>query len=324
MARLSWVSVDANLPNHRKSIDLAARVGDPRAWTYLVQLWAWATQNEPAGVIRGGAARLVLEHVSGWRGAADQLTQALIDSGWIDVLSDGLGLHDWQEHQGVHIAKAEKDAERQRQKRGKITERFSSKKRPSVVHATSVGQPTDIQGSSDGYPCDGAGNKNTNKNTNKNLLTTTAPPPFELKPTGPKEKKQPAHVQFIEWAQDERLKAFPLALREEIGEKEHSKYSARHAACLEAVSGDLARLRATWLGYLEDGWAKKCSPPCPLAGFFSDTVFRRCVPGQSSQPEPERPRCSVPDCDDTQTCDVWGVTYCYPHIPAESGQAVAS
>ncbi len=149
------------------------------------------------------------------------------------------------------------------------------------------------------------------------------PPPFELKPTGPKEKKAPPHVQFIEWAQDERIKAFPLALREAIGDKEHSKYSTRYAACLDAVSGDSGRMSAAWLRYLDDNWATNCSPPCPLAGFFSDPVFRRCVPGQASQPEPERPRCSIPDCDDTQTCDVWGVTYCYPHIPAETAQVAA-
>ncbi len=45
--------------------------------------------------------------------------------------------------------------------------------------------------------------------------------------------------------------------------------------------------------------------------------------GPTQRPEPDRPRCSIPDCDDTQTCDVWGVTYCYPHIPAETAQAAA-
>lgn len=162
---LSWIQVDANLKNHRKAIDLAARVCDRRAHTYLVDLWAWASQNEPTGLIRGAAARLVVEHAAGWAGEPDKLTQGFIDSGWIDVREDGLYLHDWHDHQGAHIAHAEKEAERMRVRRANVGSTYgvrtpdvqgkkkkNSKKkketttRPDLASGTPVvGEPPEVQ-----------------------------------------------------------------------------------------------------------------------------------------------------------------------------------
>lgn len=114
---LPWIQVDANLPTHRKSVHLAAVLGDRRAWTYLVQLWSWASQNEPSGLVRGAVARMVIEHAAGWAGDPDKLTSALIETGWVDKREDGLYLHDWHDHQGAHIDKANADAERKRRNR---------------------------------------------------------------------------------------------------------------------------------------------------------------------------------------------------------------
>jgi hypothetical protein len=111
---LPWIQVDANLPNHRKSVHLGVLLGDRRAWTYLVQLWSWASQNEPTGLVRGAVARMVIEHAAGWTGDPDRLTAAFIEAGWLDVREDGLYLHDWHEHQGAHIEKHLRDLARKR------------------------------------------------------------------------------------------------------------------------------------------------------------------------------------------------------------------
>lgn len=129
---LQWIQVDANLSTHRKSVHLAALIGDQRAWTYPVQLWAWASQNQPDGFVRGSAAKLVVEHVSGWRGEPGKLYESMLEAGWLDAQEDGVFIHDWPDHQGAHIAKAEKDAERQRERR-------------ATVHRTYGGRPSAVQ-----------------------------------------------------------------------------------------------------------------------------------------------------------------------------------
>jgi hypothetical protein len=151
---LPWIQVDANLKNHRKAVELGALLKDSRAWTYLPELWMWASQSEPSGVVRGEAAPMVLEHVVSWKGEPGALVSALVACGWIDKVDDGLAFHDWADHQGAHIEKAERDAERKRKLRNGWR-KSPSRKEKSTPDA-SAGRRAPVHGTSSASPRDGA------------------------------------------------------------------------------------------------------------------------------------------------------------------------
>jgi hypothetical protein len=114
---MSWIRVDANLRLHPKAMDLAHELGDPRAHTYLVDLWSWASQRCPTGVVVSKSIDAVIEGACGWVGERGRLFKALIGSGWIDVTESGVEIHDWNDHAGAYVLKAQKDAARKRTRR---------------------------------------------------------------------------------------------------------------------------------------------------------------------------------------------------------------
>lgn len=176
MSGLPWIQVDANLPNHRKSIELAALVGDEDAWRYLVRLWLWASQNEPTGVIRGSAAMLVVERVCGWKGEPQKLASALVTAKWLDVAADGLAIHDWSEHQGAHIEKAKRDADRK--------DRWREARRGQDARATRTRRGQDADATRDGA---GEREKEMEMEMEKESksLVASAPTPLVLLPVEP-------------------------------------------------------------------------------------------------------------------------------------------
>ena len=83
---------------------------------------------------------------------------------------------------------------------------------------------------------------------------------------------------FYAWCQEERLKAFPQAL----AERPPAEWGAWYQAALAEVGGDEGRLRAAWVAYLGEDWARSRKPVCPVKAFISPDrgVWRRHVPGQ--------------------------------------------
>lgn len=266
---LGWIEVDANLRTHRKAVHLAALVGDRRAWTYLVELWCWASQNEPTGIIRGAAARMVLEQVIGWSGEPGKLADAMIESRWVDAQEDGLYIHDWHEHQGAHIAKAEKDAERKRQTRERVERRYR-------VQRTSSGRPADgAECPQDGAksPADGARNRNTNKNTNTNVLPSEGSDPADagreltLQPTTSKKRREPS--------EKERLFDLLEKNRQDVsgGVVPQAFGAARINSMLEPLlQFDPDVLRDAHGLYLRDDYAGGRDPPWPIELFVSQVA----------------------------------------------------
>jgi hypothetical protein len=112
MAGLPWIAVHRDLPRHRKALALGVALEDLRGWTYLVEGWLWAAENAPEGVIRGEAAAMVLEAACGWRGEPGRFAAAAIKVGFVDPVGEGLAFHDWEEHEGAHIAAAKASAKR--------------------------------------------------------------------------------------------------------------------------------------------------------------------------------------------------------------------
>jgi hypothetical protein len=138
LATLDWIQVDAGLRFHPKAIALSANLGDPRAHTYLVDLWTWAAKSSPDGRITGKAATAIIEGAVGWTGKRGALVDALVQERWLDVVEDGFYIHDWHDWAGAHIEKAEKEALRKRASR-------EQRKTSADVRRTSAGRPQDVQ-----------------------------------------------------------------------------------------------------------------------------------------------------------------------------------
>ena len=117
MAGLPWIRVHSDLPQHPKSIRLGIKLADPRAWSYVVQLWLWAAQHAPEGRVEGPDSDAVLAHACGWPHEPEKIVRALHESGFIDQTGEGFQIHNWDVHALPHIEKREKDRDRMRRLR---------------------------------------------------------------------------------------------------------------------------------------------------------------------------------------------------------------
>lgn len=104
---LPWIKVYGDLPTHRKSVTLAALLGDARAWTHVVELWLWVSRHAPEGDL-GTMPDAAVAHVAGWRGDATAFVIALRTAGFLD----GTHVHGWHEHNGAHFRKQAADKAR--------------------------------------------------------------------------------------------------------------------------------------------------------------------------------------------------------------------
>lgn len=111
---LPWIRVYNDLPDHHKSDQLATLLGEPRAWTHVLELWLWVSRIRPDGSLAGLSASVIARR-AGWLGDADAFVDALRQSGFLD----GDRVHDWDEYQGAHSRKLENDRTRIRQARDK-------------------------------------------------------------------------------------------------------------------------------------------------------------------------------------------------------------
>lgn len=111
---LPWIRVYNDLPDHPKSDHLAALLDDRRAWTYVVQLWLWASRVKPDGSLAGLHPSVIAKR-AGWEGEPIGFVTAMREAGFLD----GDNIHAWDEYQGAHAKKLEKDRARIRQLRDK-------------------------------------------------------------------------------------------------------------------------------------------------------------------------------------------------------------
>lgn len=118
---LPWFRVDVDLVDHPKVFALADALGvsDNEALAIVVRLWAWTMRYAARGRLAPGA-RTALGRACGGRGMSVDLVEVLVRTGWLDDLGQGeLEVHDWSEHNGAAVAKAEKDSERKRAARAR-------------------------------------------------------------------------------------------------------------------------------------------------------------------------------------------------------------
>jgi hypothetical protein len=101
---------------------LAAAWGDrkPCVLGHLHELWWWALEYAPDGVIRPGFYPLVVQACE-WHGKTEKFWSGLVETGFLDVLADGYVVHDWEEYALRRLTRLKKDADRKRGVRAELT-----------------------------------------------------------------------------------------------------------------------------------------------------------------------------------------------------------
>lgn len=144
MADPLWFKVSPELLRHSKTQLLCHLIDDPRAWAYVVQMWAWFVEHEGSGRVSGQYATVQIARGCGWMGDPDVFCQHLVACGFLDRDGEGLAVHDWEEWAGFHILSRARAAEKKRGQR----------KRPAPVPlsvpGTSEGQGGDMEAKESG------------------------------------------------------------------------------------------------------------------------------------------------------------------------------
>jgi len=111
---LPWIKVHSDLIDHPKALALAHRLGDSRAWSYVVAVWFHLARYNPEGWIRDTEdAQRALEAAARWSGDAGALVSALVEVGFMERKRGRIVAHGWDDHQGAHVEKRARDRERQ-------------------------------------------------------------------------------------------------------------------------------------------------------------------------------------------------------------------
>lgn len=112
---------------------LERRLGDPRAYTYVPDLWDWFVQKHPEGQVVGPDAAFLIARGAGWMSQdEDKFCAALVAAGFLAVIPEGFRVKGWREWAGFHLeVRAKERAKKQAQR-------------------TDDGHPKDVPGTSPG------------------------------------------------------------------------------------------------------------------------------------------------------------------------------
>ena len=147
MAQELYFRVKVGLRDSDAAGILARRLEDPRAYTYVPDLWDWFVQKHPEGQIVGPDAAWLIARGCGWQGDADRLCAAMVAAGFLALIPEGFRVKGWKEWAGFHLEV------RAAEKAKKRAQRAPSPECPKVVPGTSRGQ-THEKAASEG-PCPG-------------------------------------------------------------------------------------------------------------------------------------------------------------------------
>ncbi len=118
---MAWVQVEQSMMTHRKTLDLADRLGisPVTARGHLVTLWAWGLDNaEIDGTILRATPGMIARAAE-WPGDPAEFYEALRAAGYLDVEDDRVALHDWPDYAGKLAERRAANAKRMRQNRAK-------------------------------------------------------------------------------------------------------------------------------------------------------------------------------------------------------------
>lgn len=105
-----WTAIDADLPHHPKTFDLARLMawGTPETVGRLTLLWLWALRFADDGDLREHGAHRIAGAMDVPMDDAERLLSALIEARWIDR-EPYLRLHGWWARQGYFLRTRWKD-----------------------------------------------------------------------------------------------------------------------------------------------------------------------------------------------------------------------
>lgn len=123
---MAWISVHESVDGPKlRNLYKSLRCSKFEALGILNFLWLWGLKNaEKDGLVkyadRGDIERYLYGVGAGCRIDAERIVSALVNSGWIDEVPDGIYLHDWEEWQEQWYKakeRREKDAKRKAERR---------------------------------------------------------------------------------------------------------------------------------------------------------------------------------------------------------------
>lgn len=169
---MAWIESHQELARHPKTRKLSRKLGItiPAAIGHLHMLWWWAIDYAQDGDLSNFEPDDIADALD-WPNDADQLINALIDSGFIDRIGDEKGalvVHDWFDYAGRLVDKRVQNRERKRKSRANKSENTDGH---ADVTDQSRGQSDE---NNDGH---GATEQNSTvpNQTEPNKTTTTTP-----------------------------------------------------------------------------------------------------------------------------------------------------
>ena len=260
---LPWFRVDVDLVDHPKVLALADALdcAEAEAGWLVVRLWAWTMRYAARGRLAPGA-RPALERL--WNGAgtapeSGSVVDALVRAGFLDASEDGgWEVHDWDEHNGAAVAKAEKDAERKRAARAR--------------RSSGRGQSADGRADGAGTERNGTGRDGTKEEDQQRPVERG--PLVYAAPTTPSHTWTPED--FFRWAQAVRAKAGWVGEKWPKANISHWWSEVLATPGMGPHEAGIDRLRAGFISFGKDDHWRAAKPPAPFQGFMS--VWRNHVP----------------------------------------------
>lgn len=257
---LPWYRVDNNLVGHPKVGELAEALGGSEAdagWL-IISLWSWTMRYAPRGKLAPGARSALGRLAPDLLGRVD-VVAALVDTGWLEACDDGgWVVHDWDEHQGAAVAKAEKDSERKKSSR--------SRRAPGA-------------GSARAAPAPAAGTRRDETRRDETVEEDQRRP-VERGPLVYVEPTTPSHTwkpeDFFRWAQAVRAKAGWVGEKWPKANLSHWWSEVLATPGMGPHEAGIDRLRAGFISFGKDDHWRAAKPPAPFQGFMS--VWRNHVP----------------------------------------------
>jgi hypothetical protein len=284
VSALPWIKVCTDLPDHPKAERLGDAVGSPMAWAHLVALWAWCARFAQSGRVEDSAVDRRVERAARWKGKPGRFFEACVATGWIGREGENVAIVlGWDEYQGAHLAKLERDREH-------ASRAYEAKKKPRVSRETSASVATtsgenraleERRGDLDPpYP--------PSSDATQVAPTNEAPPSAGAGGTSSERTKEPDPPRAAEEHFLETFRKLFNAADARLGTKERHAYRRLYKlhgpekllACLERVAQDAwAREHWTLRQCVSDALLDRGSRPPPAA------------PEHRPKPDPEsRPR----------------------------------
>ncbi|RKH13505.1 hypothetical protein D7X74_21825, partial [Corallococcus sp. CA047B] len=108
MSCLPWFKFRSTAPEEYEVHALCGVLGS-EADAYLYRLWAYCARERADGRFPGDGAEAAVERAVRWRGKRGRLVKSLLSIGLLVREDDGLVVQRWEDEQGAHVAKVERD-----------------------------------------------------------------------------------------------------------------------------------------------------------------------------------------------------------------------